>query len=159
MTNYWSNCPGFGQDRVNFHQNPGRGTAGRLTTPRQTEPGIPYHVPSCWVPVGGSWVVGTHLRLGSSRRRSWRTALWVVRCVLCFPLICIVVVPVSLCLLFLLNCPYPDPPVSACFFPFSSTPRRWEGWPHVAFVAVCSQTITISENKLSVSYSSLMPHR
>jgi len=20
-------CPGFGQDRVNFHQNPGRGTA------------------------------------------------------------------------------------------------------------------------------------
>ena len=22
-------CPGFGQDRVNFHQNPGRGTAVR----------------------------------------------------------------------------------------------------------------------------------
>jgi len=22
-------CPGFGQDRVNFHWNPGRGTAGR----------------------------------------------------------------------------------------------------------------------------------
>jgi len=21
-------CPGFGQDRVNFHRNPGRGTAG-----------------------------------------------------------------------------------------------------------------------------------
>jgi len=33
---YWKLCfphflcsyPGFGQDRVNFHQNPGRGTAG-----------------------------------------------------------------------------------------------------------------------------------
>jgi len=22
-------CPGFGQDRVNFHRNPGRGTAGQ----------------------------------------------------------------------------------------------------------------------------------
>jgi len=26
---------------------------GGLTPPDQTEPGIPYHVPSCWVPVGG----------------------------------------------------------------------------------------------------------
>jgi len=51
-------CPGFGQDRVNFHRTPGRGTAGTaagwgLTPPGQTEPGIPYHVPSCWVPVEG----------------------------------------------------------------------------------------------------------
>jgi len=35
----------------------------------------------------------------------------------------------------LLNCPYPDPPVSACFFPFSSAPRRGEGRPRGAFVA------------------------
>ena len=27
---------------------------GGLTQPGQTEPGIPYHVPSCWVPVGGA---------------------------------------------------------------------------------------------------------
>jgi len=29
---------------------------GGLTQPQpgQTEPGIPYHVPSCWVPVGGA---------------------------------------------------------------------------------------------------------
>jgi len=49
-------CPGFGQDRVNFHQTPGRDTAGRAdpTPPGQTEPGIPYHVPSCGVPVGGA---------------------------------------------------------------------------------------------------------
>jgi len=39
---------------------------GGLIRPGQTEQGIPYHVPSCWVPVGGSWAAGTHLRLGST---------------------------------------------------------------------------------------------
>jgi len=34
-------CPGFGQDRVNFHR------PGGLTPPGQTEQGIPYHVPPC----------------------------------------------------------------------------------------------------------------
>jgi len=38
---------------------------GGLIPPGQTEQVIPYHVPSCWVPVGGSWAVGTHSRLGS----------------------------------------------------------------------------------------------
>jgi len=42
----------------------------------------------------------------------------------------------------LLNCPYPDPPVSACFFPFSSALRCGEGRPRGAFVAGHSQTIT-----------------
>jgi len=42
----------------------------------------------------------------------------------------------------LLNCPYPDPPVSACFFPFSSAPRWGEGWLRGAFVAGRSQTVT-----------------
>jgi len=51
-------------------------------------------VPSCGVPVGRSWGAGTHSRLGSSRRWSWRVALWVVQFVLCFLLICIVVVTV-----------------------------------------------------------------
>jgi len=69
---------------------------GRLAQPQpgQTEPGIPYHVPSCWVLVGGSGTAGTHSQLGSSRRRSWRAALWVMQFVLCFLLICIVVVAV-----------------------------------------------------------------
>ena len=108
-------CPGFGQDRVNFHRTPGRGTAGEwgLTPPGQTEPGIPYHVPSRWVPVGGGGAVGTLSRLGSVRR--WcgpRERVWFCR--VFFSL------SVSLLLLFplfavLLNCPYPDPPVSACF--------------------------------------------
>jgi len=68
---FLSECPGFGQDRVNFHRTPGRGTARGwgLTPPGQTEPGIPYHVISRWVPVGGGGAAGTHSRLGSVRRR------------------------------------------------------------------------------------------
>ena len=42
---------------------------GGLTPPGQTEQGIPYHVPSCWVPLGGSWVAGTHSQLGRAQRR------------------------------------------------------------------------------------------
>ena len=62
-----------------------------------------------------------------------RAAVWVVRfvvvfspylyrCCSCFPLFAV-----------LLNCPYPDPPVSAFFFPFSSTRRRGRGG-RVAFL-------------------------
>jgi len=93
-------CPGFGQDRVNFHRTPGRGTAGGwgLTPPGQTEPGIPYHVPSHWVPVGGA--ARRELSLVARERaapvRSERVGLFLS----CFLLICTVVVPVSLCLLF-----------------------------------------------------------
>ena len=136
-------CPRFSQDRVNFHQNPGRDTARRLTPPGQTEQGIPYRVLSCWVPVGGSWV--TELTRGSGARGAgpvWESgflccAVCVVfspdlyhRCY-CFPLFAVV-----------LNCPYPDPPVSASFFPFSSSPRWGEGRPCGAFVAGRSQTRT-----------------
>jgi len=117
---------------------------GGLTPPGHTEPGIPYHVPSRWVPVGGSWAAGTHSRLG---RAQWRRSGPGERvCGLC-GLCCVFSLSVSLLLLFplfavLLNCPYPDPPVSACFFPFSSTPRQGEGRPRGSFVAVRSQTIT-----------------
>jgi len=69
---------------------------GGLTTPGQTEQGIPYHVPSCWVPVGGSWAAGTLSQIGSAQRE--RAAICVVRFVLRFLLICIIVVPVpSVC--------------------------------------------------------------
>jgi len=55
-------------------------------------------------------------------------------------LCCVFSLSVLLSLLFplfavLLNCPYPDPPVSACFFPFSSAPQRGEGQPRGSFVA------------------------
>jgi len=66
-------------------------------------------------------------------------------------LVCFVYSPFSVSLLFLfplfavlLNCPYPDPPVSACFFPFSSSPWRGEGRPRGAFVTGCSQNQNIS---------------
>jgi len=109
-----------------------------LTQPGQTEQGIPYHVLSCWVPVRGSWATGTQSRLRSSwQRRLRRAALWVLQFVLCILLIGIVVVLFPLFAV-LLNCPYPDPPVFACFFPFSSTPQRGEGQSHGTVVASCS---------------------
>ena len=68
---------------------------GGLTQPGQTEQGIPYYVPSCLVPVGGSWAGGTHSRLGSAWQWwSVRADLRVLWFVLCILLICIVVVTV-----------------------------------------------------------------
>ena len=121
---------------------------GGLTQPQpgQAKPGIPYHVPSCWAPVGGSGAAGISSWLGSARRQSGRERLCSAGLCSVFPL------SVSLLLLFplfavLLNCPYPDPPVSACFFPFSSAPRLGEGQPRGAFVDGCSQTITVLQEE------------
>ena len=59
-------CPGFDQDRVNFHRNPGRSTA------RKADPTWPnragYSIP-CAVMLGsgeGELGGGTHSRLGSA---------------------------------------------------------------------------------------------
>jgi len=91
----------------------------------------------------GVGAAGTHLRLG----RAGAGPVWengslgrVVR-------FCVFSLSVSLLFLFplfvvLLNYPYPDPPVSASFFPSSSAPRRGEGQPRGAFVADGSQTRT-----------------
>ena len=69
-----------------------------LTPPGQTEPAIPYHVTSRWVP--GEGAVRREITLAAWERaapvRSKRAGLFLS----CFLLICIVVVPVSLCLLF-----------------------------------------------------------
>jgi len=89
-------CPGFGQDRVNFHRTPGRGTAGRADP---TWPNRAGYSISCAVMMGSG---GGELGGGNSLAArelvalvlSGRTALWVVRFVLCFLLICTVVVPV-----------------------------------------------------------------
>jgi len=88
---------------------------GGLTPPGQTEQGIPYPVPSCWVPVGGSRAAGTlsWLESAGAGQRERLTGLRGLCCA--FLLICIVVAPVPF-VCFLLNCPYPDPPVSACSF-------------------------------------------
>jgi len=116
-----------------------------LTPPGQTEQGIPYHVPSCCVLVGGSGAAGTYSWLRRAQHRSGPGERLSGLCGLC----CIFSLSVSLLLLFplfavLLNCPYRDPPVSACFFPFSSTPQRGEGRPHGAFVAGRRQTIALN---------------
>ena len=48
----------------------------------------------------------------------------------------------SLLFAVLLNCPYPDPPVSASFFSFSSARWRGEEWLRGAFVAGAAETKT-----------------
>jgi len=139
-------CPGFGQDGFNFHRNPGRGTAGRAgpTWPDRAGYSIPCAV---MLGSGGGELGRGELTCGSGARccgGGRGEQLFCAICfVLCIPLICIVVVPVPFAVL--LNCPYPDPPFSACFFPFSSAPWRGEGRPCGAFVAGRSQTITPSE--------------
>jgi len=110
--------PGFGQERFNFHQKPGAGTA-RLADPDWPNKwDIRYYVPSRWVGVGelarGS---GVHWGLGSES------------CSVQFcDLFCIFSLSVPLLLLLasfsiLSNLPYPDPRVFAFFFPFSSPPQ------------------------------------
>jgi len=105
---------------------------------------------------GGSGVAGTHSRLGSARRQSGRAALF---CGLCSEgLFCVFPFSVSLLSLLslfavLLNCPYHNLPVSACFFPFSSAPQREEGQPRGAFFAGHSQTITVT------SMNSFLPQK
>ena len=106
---------------------------GGLKPPGQTEQGIPYHVPSCWVPVGRSWAAGTHLQLRSLRWGSWRAALWVVQFVLYFLLICIVIVPVPF-----VYCSVKLPlsrPNGFCLFSFHSPPHPGGGrGGHVALL-------------------------
>jgi len=110
-------CPGFGQDRVNFHQNPGRGTAG-WADPTPTWPNrAGYSIPCAAMlgSGGGGGAAGTHSWLG---RAQWR---WFRRAALLCGLFCRVFsFSVSLLLLFpllavLLNCPYPDPLVFCLF--------------------------------------------
>jgi len=89
-------CPGFGQDRVNFHWNPGRSTAGRAdpTWPNRTGYSIPW---AFMLGSSGGGVGQRELTRGSGARcdgsRGERLC-----CAVCFilyiPFICIVVVPV-----------------------------------------------------------------
>jgi len=95
-------CPGFGQDRVNFHRTPGRSTAGGwgLTPPDQTEPAR-YSIP-CDVTLGSGEGAqrgrdGLAAREGAAPVLSGRAGL-LCEFVSYFLLICIVVVPVpSVC--------------------------------------------------------------
>jgi len=92
-----SNCPGFGQDRVNFHRTPGRGTAG-WADPTPTWPNrAGYSIP-CAVMLGsGGGELGGRNSLaaweGTVAVRSKRVVLF-CGFALYIPLFCIVVVPV-----------------------------------------------------------------
>ena len=120
-----------------------------LTPPGQTEPGIPYHVPSRWIPVEGE--VGRELTCGLGGPGTG--PIWESGCLGCAVRCCVFSLFVPLLLLFplfavLLNCPYPYPPVSASFFSFSSARRRGEGWPRGAFVAGGSRNQDSRKTKL-----------
>jgi len=87
-----SSCPGFGPDRVNFHQNPGRDTARRAdpTWPNRVGYSIPWAV---MLGSGGGELGEWNSFTARERwRRFGRAALWVVQFVLCILLICIAVV-------------------------------------------------------------------
>jgi len=68
---------------------------GQADQPGQTELGIPYHVLSCWVLVGGSGAAGSQWWL---RSVWWRR--WAVRVALCGLPFCVVCSP------YLYRCPY-----------------------------------------------------
>jgi len=90
---------------------------------------------SHWVPVGGA--ARRELTRGWGARGAGPVR---ERGSVCASLCRIFSLSVSLLLLFplfaaLLNCPYPDQPVSASFFPFSSASRQGYGRLRGAFVA------------------------
>ena len=97
------NVLGLARTRLIFTRIQEGAQPGRLTQPQpgQTEQGIPYHAPSCWVPGwGAAQRELTHSSGGLSGSAVRENGSVVMRFVLCIPLICIVVVAVSLCLLF-----------------------------------------------------------
>jgi len=91
------NCPRFGQDSVNFHQNPGRGTAGWADPPPTWPNRARYSIP-CAVMLVSGWGGqrsrnSLAAREGSAVVRSERAVLF-CGFVLYSSLFCIIVVPV-----------------------------------------------------------------
>jgi len=89
-------CPGFGQDRVNFHRNPGRDTAGQADPTGPNRAG--YSIP-CAVMLGsggGERGGGNSL---AARERGHRSGLGERLCGSC-SLCCVFSLSVSLLLLF-----------------------------------------------------------
>jgi len=92
-------CPGFGQDGVNFHQEPGGNTAGRADPNwlNRARYSIPWDtmLGSGWGELGGGKAVATRERAAAVRESgSLRSAVRVVycpdlyRCCSCFPFVC-----------------------------------------------------------------------
>ena len=91
-----SNCPGFVQERVNFHQNPGRDTAGQADPTWPNRPG--YSIP-CAVMLGSGLGGDGRRELTHGSGACGDGCVWEWLCgfccfVLCILLICIVFVTV-----------------------------------------------------------------
>jgi len=112
-------CPGFSQDRVSFHQNPGRGTTG-WADPTPTWPNrAGYSIP-CAVMLGSGGGGAARRELARGSRACGAGPVRENGSVGSCGLFCVFPLSVSLLLLFplfvaLLNCPYPDPPVFCLF--------------------------------------------
>ena len=105
-----------------FTRSQGGTQPGGLIQPGQTKQGIAYHVPSCWVlgvgELRGGKPVAAWEREAASGGES-NSLHSVLFCVFSLSVLLLSLFPLFAGLL---NCPYPDPPVFACFFPFSSAP-------------------------------------
>jgi len=127
-------CPGFSQDGVNFHQEPGGNTAGQADPTWPNRAG--YSIP-CAIMPGSGWGGAGQQELTCSLQRC-RAA----RMALSVPAVCVVYSPYlyrccycSLCLLFCQTALIPTHRFFACFFPFSSATQQREGRPLGPFVA------------------------
>ena len=136
-------CPGFSQDRVNFSREHSRAGWPNLAKQSRVFHTMCHHA-GFWLGGDGGQEVGCAQEHARSSKR------WECLCGFC-SLCCIFSLSVSLLLLFpffavLLNCPYPDPPVFACFlsilFPTPVGGGAAEQ-PHGPFIASHSQNITI----------------
>jgi len=109
-------CPGFGQDRVNFHQKPGGNTAGRAdpTWTNRTGCSIPCvaMLASGWGELSGGKAVVAQERAAVAGGESGALHSAVLFCVFSLSVLLLFLFPLFAVLL---NCPYPDPPVSLCF--------------------------------------------
>jgi len=120
-------CPGVGQDRVNFHQKPGRGTARRVdpTWPTRAEYSTPCAVMlgSGWRKLGSAKAVAAQERAAAVGGESGSLCSAVLCCVFCLSVSFLLLFPLFAVLL---SCSYPDPPVFVCFS-FYSPPHSSGG--------------------------------
>jgi len=141
-------CPGFGQDRVNFHRNPGRGTAG-AAGPTPTWPNRARYSVPCAVTLGsgggGGGAARTHSRLGSARRRSCSGEQVCDLCSSChvfsFSVLFLLLFPLFAVLL---NCPYPAHQFLPLSFQSPLHPGRGRGGHVALLLPAVAETKTLN---------------
>jgi len=124
MYSWIGSCPGFDQERLNFHQKPGGDTACQADPNLSNRTG--YSIACATMPGSRGRELGGGKAV-TAQEHAQHQAVRVALCISLFDLyillICIVVVTVHC-----VCCPYPDPQ-DFCFFffPFSSPPQWGEG--------------------------------